>query len=374
MEDIIFIIFCLLSIINIKIKGLNDFYYDYMNLENTSSIKGIFVWMIIFSHIKSYYNKRYKYKYKYMRIIRYFGQKMVSLFLFYSGYGINESIKKKGIIYVKTLPKKGMILFIKFQLILFIFFLNNLILGIKINIKTYFLSMIFKSNIGNSNWFAFTIINLYFFSYISFTFIKNKKYIIIGLFINNIICFIYIYFVFNYFYQKKTYSVDNILCFLMGQYYSLLKNSLDKILMKNDIFYFGNTSIFILIYYYFYNKKRKNLLLISLTNTIFSLIIIIISMKIKFKNEFLNLLNSHSFSIYLLQRVVMKFIFHKKYFQNYEFIRFFFIFITILFISNLFDNYTGFINKIFDRKKNENKYNLIKNIKGFNEEKINISN
>ena len=192
MEDIIFIIFCLLSIINIKIKGLNDFYYDYMNLENTSPIKGIFVWLIILSHIKSYY------------IRRHFGQKMVSLFLFYSGYGINESIEKKGIIYVKTLPKKGIILYIKFQLILLLFFLNNLILGIKINIKKYFLSMIFKKNIGNSNWFAFTVINLYFFSYLSFAFIKNKNYIIIGVFINNIICFLHIFLVYNYFYPKKT--------------------------------------------------------------------------------------------------------------------------------------------------------------------------
>ena len=367
MEDIIFIIFCLLSIINIKIKGLNDFYYDYMNLENTSPIKGIFVWLIILSHIKSYYIR--KNKYKYMRILRHFGQKMVSLFLFYSGYGINESIEKKGIIYVKTLPKKGIILYIKFQLILLLFFLNNLILGIKINIKKYFLSMIFKKNIGNSNWFAFTVINLYFFSYLSFAFIKNKNYIIIGVFINNIICFLHIFLVYNYFYPKKTYSVDNILCFLIGQYYSLLKNFLNKIFMKNDIFYFGNTSIFILIYYYFYHKKRKNIILISITNAIFSLIIVIISMKVRFKNEFLKSLNTHSYSIYLLQRLVMKFIFHKKYFQNNEFIRFFFIFITILFISILFDNYTIFINKIIDRKYKENKNNIIKKINEINEEK-----
>lgn len=372
MEDIIFIIFCLLSIINIKIKGLNDFFYDYMNLDNTSYIKGIFVWMIILSHIKSYYKR--KTKYKYIRILKYFGQKMVSLFLFYSGYGISESIDKKGVTYVKTLPKKGIILYIKFQIILFIFFLNNLILGIKINIKKYFLSMIFKNNIGNSNWFAFTIIFLYFFSYFSFRFIKNRKYIVIGVFINNIICFLHLYLVYNFFYPKKTYSVDNILCFIIGQYFSLLKKYLNQFFMKNDICYFGNTSIFILIYYFFYHKKNKNLLLISITNAIFSLIIVIISMKIRFNNEFLKLLNRHSFSIYLLQRVVMKFIFYKKYFQNNEFIRFFFIFITILFISNLFDKYTGFIDKIFDIKYFENKKKLAKKKNEFHEDKIIIFN
>ena len=77
---------------------------------------------------------------------------------FYSGYGIFESIKKKGILYVKFLPKKATILFIKFQLILLIFLVNNALLGFNINIKKYCLSIIFISSIGNSNWFAFTII------------------------------------------------------------------------------------------------------------------------------------------------------------------------------------------------------------------------
>ena len=83
-----------------------------MNLENTSSIKHFWFGFIL-SHIKSYYIR--KNKYKYIRILKYFGQKK-ALFLFYSRYGINESIEKKGNIYVKTLPKKGIILYIKFQL------------------------------------------------------------------------------------------------------------------------------------------------------------------------------------------------------------------------------------------------------------------
>ena len=120
MEDLIFFSFCQLSLINIKIKGSNEYFLDYMDLENTSHIKGIFVWIIIFHHNRSYYPK--KIHYFYMKILNSIGQKMVSLFLFYSGYGIIESIKKKGLLYVKSLPQKAIILFIKFQLILLIFY------------------------------------------------------------------------------------------------------------------------------------------------------------------------------------------------------------------------------------------------------------
>lgn len=126
--------------------------------------------------------------------------------------------------------------------------------------------------------------------------------------------------------------------------------------MKNDIFFYGTLSFSILSFYNYYNHKFKNVFIISITNAIFSLIIVLISMKIRFNNEFLTLLNSHSFSIYLLQRVVMRLISIKKYFEKNEFIRFFFEFSMILFISIAFDNYTYFIDNIFNIKTRSKNY------------------
>ena len=104
----------------------------------------------------------------------------------------------------------------------------------------------------------------------------------------------------------------------------------------------------------------------------FSLITVVISLKVRFNNEFLTLLNSHSYSIYLLQRVVMRFVYLKKYFQNNEFIRFFFEFSMILLISIIFDYYAIFIDKIFVHNnikqkcvscKDEDSIKIIENIK-----------
>lgn len=355
MEDLIFLILCLLSIININLKGFNNFYYDYLDLKNSNYIKGIFVWMIILYHYRTYHRTNKEYIYNI--ILNYVGQKMVSLFLFYSGFGINQSIKIKGIIYVKTLPKKGTIIFIKSQIIILMYLLTNLILGIKTNLNNYFLSVIFKSHIGNSNWFAFSIISFYYYSYISFIFLQNKNYFY-GIFFISIICYIHIYFVYYFYYPKIMHSVDNTLCFIIGFYYSLLKKYIDKILMKNDIFYFGIISSFIIIYYNFYICTIKTIWIASIINALFSFIIIFISMKVRFNNEFLYLLNKHSFSIYLLQRIVMRFIYFKKLFPKNEFIRFFFEFTAIIFISSTFDYYTSYIDKIFDIKKNnKNKTN-----------------
>lgn len=327
MENLIFVILIVLTLVDIKIKGSNQFFEDYMDLKNTQPIKGIFVWFIILSHYKNYYktNKIYIYR----QILYFFGQKMVSLFLFYSGFGIYESIKKKGTNYAKSLINKSFIIFIKSQIILFLFMVSNLLIGQKYNIKYYFLSIIFYKSLGNSNWFAFTIIIFYLYSFVSYIFIKNKRFYFVGVIIVNIICIFHMYIIYNYYYPKQICTVDNTFCFIIGFYYSLLKNSIDKILLKNDIFYFIIIFFTILIYYYFYTYKIKTVFIYSMINMIFSLIAIFISMKIRFNNGFLNLLSSHSYSIFLLQRLVMRYIFFKNFFSNNEIIRFFFEFTNI---------------------------------------------
>ena len=78
--------------------------------------------------------------------------------------------------------------------------------------------------------------------------------------------------------------------------------------MKNDIIYFGFLSITILLYYHFYNN--------SILNALFAFLIILLSMKVKFNNHFLKFLNLHSFSIYLLQKLVMIPVYKKKTFLN----------------------------------------------------------
>jgi len=352
MIDYFFLIFCFLSVFNLKIKGIDDFFFDYMGLENANSIKGIFVWLIIFHHKSVYGIKK---NYIYLNITRNLGQKIVSMFLFYSGFGIYESLKTKGENYPRSLLTKAFNLFIKSQIILIIYLIANIfIFKYKITLKIYFLSVIFKSSLGNSNWFAFTIIILYSYSYLSFRFVKNQ--IFIGIIIISIICFLHVKLVYNFYYPKKIYSVDTVLCFVFGFYYSLLKKYIDRILMKNDIQYFLFVSITIFLFYKI--LLIQNLICISITNSLFSVIIIFISMKMKFNNELLKFLNFHSYSIYLLQRLVLWIVYKKQIFINSSFIQISFEFTSIFFIATLFDKYTAFIDKFFKRISNKNKSNI----------------
>lgn len=358
MVDYFFYMFWFLSIYNIKLKGLDSFFYDYMKIENTNSIKGIFVWLIIFCHKNSY---GIYHKYIFPIFVKNLGQKVVSMFLFYSGFGINESIRKKGVIYIKSLPIKAIILFIKSQIIILLYLITNIfIFRLKITLKQYILSFCFKSSLGNSNWFAFTIIILYLYSYLSFRlFIGN---IFFGVIILNILCFLHIILIFKYFYPYKIYAVDNILCFITGFIYSLQQKYIDKIMMNNDISYFGMFSMIILIYHNTFCKA--NLIIISINNALFSILVVFFSMKVKFNNDFLKFLNSHSYSIYFLQKLVMRIVYSKNIFKKSNFIQISFEFTSIFFISSLFDKYTQFIDKLFKNfniKIGINKYIIINN-------------
>ena len=90
-------------------------------------------------------------------------------------------------------------------------------------------------------------------------------------------------------------------------------------------------------------------------NSLFSILVVLISIKIQFKNDFLIFLNSHSYSIYLLQRLVRSIVYIKGLFKKNNFIQISFEFSSIFFIAALFDKYTFFIDKYLKRNASEYK-------------------
>ena len=304
-----------------------------------------------------YYNREVKRGKMSILIDRSFGQNIVSLFLFYSGYGINESFKKKGNIYIKTLPIKSAIFFIKYQIVLIIYYVfNNIHLKANISFLGYIKAAIFQRGIGNSYWFAFTIIVLYIYSFFSFILIKKKNNFV-GIIIISIICYFHMIILYKYYHRKQKVFVETIICFVFGFYYSFFKLYSDSIIMKNDIIYYLIMIYSIFCYYKYFIIKHKNILNFSIKNFILNFILVLITMKIQFKNEFLNLLSCHSYSIYLLQRLVMTYINRKGFFKNNGIIIFFFEFLLVILMSNIFDKYTLFIDNALKRKNIKKKKN-----------------
>ena len=179
------------------------------------------------------------------------------MFLFYSGFGILESIKGKGLIYNKSLNNVPLLYkIITYKSFSSIFEITNYSFFIFLSyyfhlreqsiIKLYFLSVIFKSSLGNSNLFAFTIVILYCYSFLSFRFIKTQYFI--GIIIMPIVSILHIILVYKFYYPNIVFAVDTVLCFILVLFYSYLKIYFDKIIMENFLNYFLSISITIFIY------------------------------------------------------------------------------------------------------------------------------
>ena len=129
--------------------------------------------------------------------------------------------------------------------------------------------------------------------------------------------------------------------------------------MLNDINYLLIISINIFLYLIFHtNNKRTFFLYIIIKNFFFTLVAVLLTMKIQIKNDFLKFVSSHSYSIYLLQRIIFIYFSEKGILNDYPFIRFFFQFSLVVLISCIFDKYTIYIDlflkKCMNKKNNKN--------------------
>ena len=263
---------------------------DCLTKESTSIINGIFVGLVFFSHFSSYINYSNP---LYNLFFKGLGQLMVAPFLFFSGYGIYESIKNKKD-YLKNFPKKRFLkLFINFSLAIIFFLIYSFIIGKKYSLMTILLSFIGWTSIGNSNWYIFAMLCLYAFTYLSFKIFKNKKLALGILLTLSIIYMIIIHGV-----GKSSAWYNTILCYPFGMIFSeykdiILKSDKHKIIALIILFLLFGISLLI----------RHNYFIYALRSCIFVIVMILVLQYIKIGNPILKFLGKYTFEIYILQRL-----------------------------------------------------------------------
>ena len=101
----LFIIYILICLYKIDFKNIESHNDECLTVKSTTMINGVFVIMIIFSHFNQYVIYTNSLDVIYYEIFKKIGQLMVTTFFLYSGYGIYESIKKKGKDYINGFIK-----------------------------------------------------------------------------------------------------------------------------------------------------------------------------------------------------------------------------------------------------------------------------
>lgn len=301
---LVFIIICLYNIkFNFKNNLIHD---DYISKEKSTSIKGIFIVLILFSHFNGYINYTYQLDNLYNKIIGLFGQIVVVCFLFYSGYGVMESIKKKGKTYVNSIPfNRVMQVWVEFSISMVIALIVQYILGYEITVRDISLSLFALQRIGYSSWYVFAILILYVITYIAFRisipFSRKINEFKLRVLFTIILTIGYIAIMQGF---KARHWYDTVLCYPIGMLWSLYRNQIEKICQKIYLWIIAVGIVGIMTV--MVKMSNSDLIIYGILSMILScLFIILITMRVSISNKILNWFGQHLFEIYLLHRIPM---------------------------------------------------------------------
>lgn len=269
--------------------------------EHTDAVKGFFIIIVLYSHILPYLTSSGVSFSPILdvpanKIIKMTGQLMVVMFLFYSGYGVMESIQNKGKDYIISIPYKRILsTLVNYGIAIAFFLFMNLLLGIHYPVRQYLLSLIAWESVGQSNWYIFAILCCYLSTFISFSVLKDKRF---AFALTVILHLIYIVVLHE---TKESWWYNIILSYPAGMFVSLNKKELLSFLDSHYLIsVIGTLVIFLLCY-----TLGHSTVVYQGTAVSFGFLIFIISYRLVIKNRFLTWCGKNLFQLYVYQRIPM---------------------------------------------------------------------
>ena len=311
-----------------------DFNESYLSFNTTNTVKGICILLVFVSHYNQYlFGSNFAFNSvtdRLYQLCSYFiGQWIVAMFLFYSGYGVMESILKKGIDYVNKIPIRRILnVLLNFDVAIISYLILSMFLSQEISYEKVFLSFVAWDSLGNSNWYIFVILVCYLCTYVAFKLTSklSKAIKIISLLVLCVLVLLY--------YVKEPWWYDTILCFPLGIFYSYYKLHIQSILHKYSIFiiilgFISFPFLFLCQIGVYYNFIA----------VAFCIFVVSFTMKFHIENAFLVWCGQHLFPLYIYERLFMILLSEFNYIEQYPLFSFSLSFILTLFVSYLFPKF-----------------------------------
>ena len=283
----------------------NNFNDNYLSYEMTNTIKGIFILLVFIHHIIPYIIDAGWLPDGFLGEVFWFikgnvGQWIVAMFLFYSGYGVMESIKRKGNEYIHGLPKKRIFqVLINFDIAVFIFIVVDLILKRPLTIKQCLLSLLGWESVGNSNWYIFVIMLMYMITFVAFYRWKEEdfKRPLLLLLILTVISSLVLS------YLKEEYWYNTMFCYTVGVLFSMYKNKIESFMKSR----YWLTLIIALIVLLIIDRIPYSArgLVYNTFSVVFCFVVILLTMKFKINSKILLWCGQNLFPLYIYQRIAM---------------------------------------------------------------------
>lgn len=196
-----------------------------LSIQNTMSIRGIFIVTIVLHHISMYIGDTHNIVILFYRLS---GQIFTSLFFFLSGYGNFISYKKRKHGNIRWLLKRLFILILPFEVVYMpIYFLTSE----QFSITGYLYGALTFTMPGVTNWFVKVMLMSYVLFWIIFFGNKLddriKSYILVGI--------IGIAIILGIMFKVPVYWWSSVICFPLGICYAINRNMVEEYLSRDII-------------------------------------------------------------------------------------------------------------------------------------------
>ncbi|WP_251441099.1 hypothetical protein [Veillonella intestinalis] len=271
------------------------------------------------------------------------GQLIVAPFLFYSGYGMMYSIRKKGELYVKAIPwgRIGKTI-IHFDIAVFFYLIIQIIYGKYPTIEHTLKSFVAYKSLGNSDWYIFAILTMWCLTYLVFNFIPLNNYKRLGILFVLVLLEMYVLSA-----KKPTWWYDTMLCYVFGMYYCLVKIRIEVFLKSN----FKYTVLFSLLVVIFVmsGQYKANFIVYEIWILSFVALILLLTMKFEFRSKVLLFLGTYLFEIYIFMRIPMMIL--KPVFKGHNYLYLIACFVITMVLAIIMHKFYQMIDKKLINKK-----------------------
>ena len=205
----------------------------YLQKDSTLTIRGVFIILIVLATYVGTIagsSSLNQFDVPMVGLVSRFGQMMFVPFFFYSGFGIFKTYKTEGKEYARRIPLQQVLRHFLSYFIAWIFFaVTALALETPYDLKTFILSGLALSTIGNTSWFVLVMLFLYFFSFVSFRIADHKTAVIINVLLSIMLVFSLKGLGFSSYYWNTLFAYE------FGIVYCYLQDKIEKFLFKNLI-------------------------------------------------------------------------------------------------------------------------------------------
>ncbi|WP_216387208.1 acyltransferase family protein [Arcanobacterium phocae] len=199
---------------------------SYISHAHTTHINGLFILIVFYAHVRTYIPVDPHADSWMLGLATGLGQLMVALFLFYSGFGVHESIRRKPG-YVQSIPVKRFgVTWINFACVVAIYALVGLLLGRDFTLAQVVLAFTGWTSVGNSAWYIFAILVLYALTFVVYSLVGSRPHLaLVAMFAVTLAFSLLMWWAKDF---SATYSYNTVLCYPLGMAWSAYRAPVEK--------------------------------------------------------------------------------------------------------------------------------------------------